>query len=131
MLTRVDIESGSIELLEKNTLLLTYKNNYYVGIEDAFQIKDAFETLCPKGDIFCIVNLRRQFLNISSEAQHFLAKTSPVLPRVKGTAFVLNNLPSRLIIRFFVNQSIYPTKVFKDIEGAKEWLKSLGASITN
>ena len=126
MLTRIDIEAGSIELLDENLLLLTYKHNYYVDMEDALKIKDAFEALCPTGPIYCIVNLRKQFLSISSEAQHFLAKTSPVLPRVKGTAFVLNNLPSRLIIRLFISQSVYPTKVFKDTETAILWLNSLG-----
>ncbi len=129
MAARIDIECGSIEIFQENTLLLTYKDNYFVEIDDALKIKDAFETLCPEGPIYCIVNLKKQFLNMSSEAQVFLARKSPVLPRVMCTGFVLNNLPSRLIIMFFINRfrPTYPTRVFSNVDAAIAWADSIKA----
>lgn len=127
MMTRIEIECGSIEILGEGTVLLTYKDNYFVSIDDAIKIKDTFETFLPSGPIYCIINLKRQFLNMSSEAQDFLAKKSPVLPRVKGTAFILNNLPSRMVVNFFIKRfkPIYPTKVFNNLDSSIKWLDSI------
>lgn len=127
MKTKIEIACGTIEVLQENTLLLTYKDDYFIQIDDAIKIKDAFEAIYPTGPIYCIVNLKRKFLDISSEAQNFLARKSPVLPRVKCTAFVINNLPSRLIITFFISRfrPIYPTRVFSNIDAALYWLNSI------
>lgn len=129
-MTRIDIDCGSIELLQEKMLLLTYKDNYFIRFNDAIEIKDAFETLCPTGPIYCIVNLKRQFLNISPSAQRFLAKESPVLPRVKATAFIASSLPSRLSINYFINRykPTYPSQVFSNVNLGLNWLNAIATN---
>ncbi|MFK8045621.1 MAG: hypothetical protein AB8B72_09000 [Crocinitomicaceae bacterium] len=127
-MTKINLASCTIEKIKDKLILVSYKDDYYVNLVDAIEIKETFETLIPEGDIFAIINLQRRFLQVSQEAQKFLGQDSPLLPRIKGVAMVLNNLPSRLIIKFFINhfKPSYPSEVFKNATMAKKWLETIG-----
>ena len=125
-MTKVKLRCGTVELLDINTILMTYRNDHHITLEDVMEIDSAVDTLIPDGDFYSVLTLQRSFLDISSEAQKMMAHTSPLVPRLKGAAVILNNLPSRLIIGFFIKRfkPIYPTKIVKNMSEAQIWIQS-------
>lgn len=125
-MTKIDLDCCSIEAIDHNVILANYKDDHFVTLEDAYTIKESYEKLMPTGDIYTVINLKKQFLDISLTAQKYLARESPILKRIKATAIVLNNLPSRLIITFFIKRikPIYPIEVFGSHKEAIAWLKT-------
>jgi len=90
-------------------------------------VNDVFEKIIDSHNIYSIVNTKSRFLNITKEAQKYLASEAPIVPRVKGSKVVINNLPTRLLVRFFIRffSPKFPTKTFRNEHEALLWLRHL------
>ncbi len=126
-MSRIEIPCAVIETIDHSMLRITYKNEYDIHLADVTELNDVLTDLVETGPIYSIVNANSKFFNLSKDAQEYLATTAPIVSRIKGSAVLINNLPIRLIVRFFIStyNPKFPTKIFKHEEEAKEWIESL------
>ena len=126
-MSRIEIPCAVIETIDHSMLRITYKNEYDIHLADVTELNDVLTDLVETGPIYSIVNANSKFFNLSKDAQEYLATTAPIVSRIKGSAVLINNLPIRLIVRFFIStyNPKFPTKIFKYEEEAKEWIESL------
>lgn len=126
-MTTIELACCTVEKIDDRVLAANYRDSYVVRLEDAKKVTEAYETFYPEGNIYIFVNLNKKFLNTSLPALKYFASEAEIIPRVKGNAIVLSNLPTRILVRFFMRnfKPKYPTKIFSDRETALDWIKSL------
>lgn len=128
-MTKIEIACCTIEKIDDRILVSIYRDRYVVKLKDAKEVTAAFEKFYPEGPVYTLVNLNKKFLNSSIPALQYFASQAAIIPRIKGNAVILSNLPTRIMVRFFIKsfKPKYPTKIFANKESALEWLHSLKA----
>lgn len=125
--TRLNIECADIELLEDGIVALTYKSNYEVELLDVKELEQAFISLSNNGDIYCLMNTSGRFNQFTNEAQKYLSKEAVIIKgdKLKCSAVVIDNLPYRLLARFFLNfhKPNFTMKLFSNKGEALTWLR--------
>ena len=120
----IKLASVNIHLDDDGIVNYHFKDNADVDLEEARQIAE--ETLSlVKGKPYCsLVEARNIFGTISHEARQFLAEHKEIQRLRMAEAFLVNNLPVRLIVGFYLKHYNYsnPAKVFKEKHLAKDWL---------
>jgi len=118
-----DQEKFVFSILEDNILLIYYKDNATIEVEDILSIEKAYNDL-PYVKPMKVVTEYGKFVTITSEARTKAAEKSPDLIAV---AYVINSLSQRLLLKFYVNmvKRKKPSKVFQSLDEALEWLKSI------
>lgn len=103
-------------------------------MKDVKEVEKVFIELSEKGNIYCLMNTSGSYNNFTNEAQQFLPKEASIVKqnKIKGSAVVIDNLPYRLLIRFFTKffKPKFPMKVFSNQEDGLEWLESLMSKIS-
>ena len=120
----IELDKGFIQILEKNIILLKFKE------DGAFDLRDAIETnktiySIVKGKPFLSLIDARKYWSISASAREFLAKDTLTKEIKIAEAIVINTLPARLYAKFYIRLSklANPAKIFSDIHDAKLWLQ--------
>ena len=125
----VNIECADIRLLDSGIILLKYKPDFEIELKDVKEVEKVFIELSEKGNIYCLMDTSGGFNNFTNEAQQFLSKEASIVKqnKIKGSAVVIDNLPNRLLIKFFAKffKPKFPMKVFSNQEDGLEWLESL------
>ena len=125
----LNITCAEIALLDSGIIVLQYKPDYEVELEDVKQVEQAFIELSSNGDIYCLMDTSGRFNNYTNEAQKFLSKEASIVQnkKIKGSAVVIDNLPNRLLAQFFSKffKPEFPMKIFSNQDGGKVWLKEL------
>jgi len=125
----IDIECAEIKLLDSSIILLKYKPNYEVELEDVKEVEKALIKLSNNGNIYCLMDTSGSFNNYSTEAQKFLSNDASIIKnkKIKGSALVIDNLPNRLMAKFFssIFKPKFPMKIFPNQEQGLVWLNEL------
>lgn len=125
----VKIPCAKIEKLDFNLVRVTYNHEYSIELEDIKELESVYLKLFPDGVIYSIVDTKGRFFNTSTEALKYLANDSKINPRLGGSAVIIDNLPTRLIVRFFIStlKPKYPTKICKNEGEAMVWMNEIMA----
>lgn len=125
----IELNCAKISLLNSGIIVIKYTSEYEVALNDVKQVEQVFIELSGNGDIFCLMDTSGSFNNFTNEAQQFLSKEASIVKqnKIKGSAVVIDNLPNRLLTRFFATifKPKFPLKVFSNQNEGLEWLKSL------
>lgn len=123
------IDSAEIALLDSGIIVLKYKPDYEVELEDVKQVEQALIELSSNGDIYCLMDTSGRFNSFSNEAQKFLSREASIVEnkKLKGSALIIDNLPNRLLVKFFSSlfKPKFPIKIFSNQEEGLIWLEEL------
>ncbi len=125
----IDIYCAEIEMLVNGNILLKYRSDIQIGLKDVKEVEQVLIELSNGSDIYAIVDSTGPYVNITNEAQNFLAQEASIVrnKKMKGSAVVINSLPNRLLVKFFIKlfRPQFPTKIFSNLNSANEWLEGL------
>lgn len=124
---QIEISCAVIEKLAEDVILIIYKKDYNVELKDVEEVEEVYKELANGKPVFSILDSTDQFVNFSKEAQNFLAQEGEMVSQLIAATVVLNNLPTRLLARFFISfhKPAYPTKIFKTRKEALAWIELL------
>lgn len=110
----------------EDTILLKFKNDVMVTVEDAKEIDAAALKAFP-GDYYYIIDVLSLTSNMSPSGLAYFSKQSQISKKTLAAAIVLNNLPIRITASAFVTfyKPVFMTKIFKDYESAEKWIDNL------
>jgi hypothetical protein len=120
----IELEKGFIELLERNIILLKFKEDGVFVLRDAIEANKAIYSIV-KGKPFLSLVDARVYGSISAGAREFFAKDTLTKEIKIAEAIVINNLTARLYAKFYIrlSKSANPAKIFSDIHDANLWLQ--------
>jgi hypothetical protein len=120
----IELEKGFIELLERNIILLKFKEDGVFELRDAIEANKAIYSIV-KGKPFLSLVDARVYGSISAGAREFFAKDTLTKEIKIAEAIVINNLTARLYAKFYIrlSKSANPAKIFSDIHDANLWLQ--------
>lgn len=122
------IDCAEFELLSSGILLLTYKREDDITIEDVKLVEEAIIELTQGAMIYCLMDTSGRYLKFTQEAKNYLAKEAKIVQqqKVKCTAVVIDNLPNRIMTNFFLKifKPKYSLKVFSNSDLAMNWLET-------
>jgi hypothetical protein len=126
-LKEIEIDCAVISVLESGIILIKYRSDYEVDLKDVKEVEKSFIRLSEGGDIYCIMDTCGRFNVYTKKAQNFLAKEASLVKegRIKCSAVVIDNLPYRLITKFFIKffKPSFQMKIFSNEKEATSWLK--------
>ena len=112
-----------MEVLDNGMLLITHNQDTEIEVSDVEEMRAGFDSIKDPKPRKAIQDFR---LNVSMtmEARKYAAEHSPDL---LGVAYVINGLPERLLLSFYVRmwKRDKPTDFFKSVKDAIDWLESL------
>lgn len=123
-----DLYSATISLGADKVLLVKFKNNAEVEIEEAIKLVDASLEMINNNSFYLLVDARDIFGTIDHESRKYIAEHKRYNELNIAQAIVVNNMPIRLLasayFRFY--NHVNPVKIFRDIEEARDWLFKQG-----
>ena len=123
----LEIKCAKIDLIAKDVIYIKYGMDCYVEIEDVKELDIKIRSYLNGKEIYAISDFSNQFVSFSKEAQQFMAKEASFIKQLLGSAIVINNLPTRLLVRFFMNfhKPNYSFEIFANLDDAKDWIVEL------
>ena len=102
--------------------MITTKDNQVLEVKDIDEIKKNNLKL-TKGAKYGIISSTGNYTSVSEETRKHMATKGVEKNRI-ATAFVINSLYHRLLVKFFIkiNKPSVPTKVFFNMKDAREWM---------
>lgn len=111
------------------TLLNDHLMHVHIKLEDEFVIENSMNlvkarTELASGRKMAILYTATRFVIPSKEVKEFVASEGRS-ELVLADAFVINSLPQRLAIKFFIkfNKPVRPTRFFDNKQSALQWLE--------
>ncbi|MFL5765665.1 MAG: hypothetical protein ACJ77K_17095 [Bacteroidia bacterium] len=123
MPTIIETEKYRLEIRDGSDLLeYTIKEGITYDAEDAIETKARVTALHP-GERFYVLGKGIEFFNITAAARA-LAATKEFSDNTIAVAFYTSNISLQLIGEMYVklNKPAVPTKIFKSLFSAQEWL---------
>lgn len=119
----VEIDKATIQRIDSDVIVTTYKNNTVVDLIDAKEIDAIYTTMAQGQEVFLLIDLTAPDADISNEAQSFFSRKALVVPNIKCAAIVINNLRARIVARFYIQyfKPLYQTKIVGTIDEAQKW----------
>ena len=68
-----NFKSGTVELLKRDVMLISYDKGSKIGVEDAEEVRDIRNKLIGQNNFYNIMNLSKGLLKITSEAKAWMA----------------------------------------------------------
>lgn len=123
---KVEIDKAIITKIEDKIICLQFKDGVDFEEDDAIETDKIFYDLC-EGKPFCSLIDARVYGSISSKAREFFANDKLVKDIRIAEAFVLNNLATRMLAKFYINfnKPNNPIKIFSNVDDAKRWLSEI------
>ncbi len=102
---------------QQNLVHLKFPPDIDLNVTEAKHIDSVILKEIGSDSFSLIVDLKDSFGSMSREAQHFFAKGAPSIPQIKASAIIVNNLPVRILVKFYMSffKPIYFTQIFADI----------------
>jgi len=122
----IKLKCGTIKRIEGNIIFACYHEGYEIRLADVKQIDEAFFELANEDKIYSLMDSSNRHTYFTKEAQNYLAKEAKSRYLLVASVVVLNQLPMRILARFFVtfHKPNYPVKICKSIEEGKKWIKN-------
>ena len=128
-ISKIELDSSVIELLEPTLIHIVYKNEYEVELRDVKEVDQAFQELAGDKVVYVIMDTNEKFNTFSPEAQKYLSKGTTLVKKnqLGGFAVIINSLPYRIMVRFYMKmyKPNYKLKVFSKQDEAKVWFEKL------
>lgn len=120
---KLDLENCTLEALEWGIVELHINPSQTLQPDDVRKIFDAIHEKFPEAKTMMVTAGNKATL--SPEARE-LASSEDITHQILADAIVTEHYSHQMSSNFFVryNQPYRPTKLFKTIEDAKNWLKS-------
>lgn len=119
----IDIPAATIRIREEGFL------HIHIKIEDEFTIEHSASIVKARTELadgrkMPILYTATKFVIPSKEVREYVASESRS-ELVVADAFVINSLPQRMMVRFFLkfNKPVRPTQFFDEETSAVRWLK--------
>lgn len=118
------LNAMTVRELSHNLLEIVYRDNYEVSLEDIRELLDQLNLWTERSAELKIISIAGHFTSITPAARHLLEGTNLGL---KAEAIVVNELPQRIIVRYYTRIAIQdlPVKSFKNRNEALEWLEQI------
>ncbi|MFT5822708.1 MAG: hypothetical protein ACI8ZM_003965 [Crocinitomix sp.] len=112
---------------DENLIHIKYPSDIDFGLKQAKALDKIIQKQVGLEDYDLIVDLTDSFGNMTKEAQKFFAQDAQSIPQIRASALIVNNLPIRILVKFYLNffKPPYSTKIFPSLEPAKTWLNSI------
>ncbi len=113
---------SKVSLRPDGIIEVKFKEDVLLNIEDCKELVQQYGVLL-NGKKAPILHIIGNYMNVTKEAREFSA-TDEGLLYSSAEAYVFVSLPHRIIANFYlnVNKPRVPTKFFKTIEEAENWL---------
>jgi hypothetical protein len=108
----------------ENYIYLRYKDHSSVDIEEAKIHAKYLIDLCDGKRYPFILDGRDVHAKFSHDARNFFSNYKPLLNVRSAQAFLINNTPNRLLLKFYLkfHTPSNPVKVFSNLEDAEHWV---------
>jgi len=119
-------DSATIELRDKY-IYIRYNDLAIVGVKEAKEVGDIAIDLCQGEPHAFVIDGLDITVRMNDDARKFIATYPPYLKIRKAQAFLINNIPSRLLAKFFIqfHKPKNPVKICSSLEEAEEWIATL------
>jgi len=124
----LELSKVYLHLLEEGFVVLEFKNNVLLELEDAKEIDQLIYDELVNGKPFvALIDGRDVDSSITHEARDFFSKDELVLEIRKAHAIVVNSSPTKLLANFYMkfHKPINPIKIFNDFNEAYKWIKPI------
>jgi hypothetical protein len=117
-----------ISLLENGIIRTSYKSDVVVTLEEIKIIELALFEMSNNKTFKNLLDSRGGYTTFEADARQYAAN-SPITKSITVAAFVVNTLPLKLLVNFYIqfNKPAYKIKVFSDYELARWWLINYSA----
>ncbi|PJA07078.1 MAG: hypothetical protein COX70_08215 [Flavobacteriales bacterium CG_4_10_14_0_2_um_filter_32_8] len=121
----IELEKAHLYLIEEGFTMLQFKDQVDFELEDAIEVDDKTIEFVEGKSFVTLVDARNIRSNMSHEAREFFATDKKIVAIRKAQAIVVNNLPSRLIAKFYMtfHKPTNPIKIFSDYLQAEDWIR--------
>jgi hypothetical protein len=122
-MTKVELNKSTCILLEKGVINVIYKNNVEIELEDVIEIRKVTLQMSEGNPYVAIYESGEQTI-VTKEARE-IPMIDDTIKNRKALAIIMNNLPQRIIINFFIrtNKKSHPIKAFTSKTEALKWAK--------
>jgi hypothetical protein len=107
----------------KDVVITRYKHDVLVTLDEIKMVEVALNEITQGRPFKTILDGRGGYTPFEADARRYAA-SSPITKKIVVSAFVVNTLPSKLMVNFYLkfNKPKYRIKVFSDYEIAYNWL---------
>ena len=122
----IELEKSQLTLIEEGLVLLRFKDKVDFEVNDAIAVDETIINLVVGKPFVILIDARDISSNMSHEAREFFANDKKIIGIRKAQAIVVNNLPSRLIAKFYMtfHKPANPIKIFSDYQQAEIWVRA-------
>lgn len=98
-----------------------------MGAEEAHELCDAIHEVCQGKPHKILTDGSKVIGSVAPESRKIIRNHPGMLKVRKAEAFVSRTLATKMIFNFYIrfDRPPNPTKVFTEVDGAIEWLKSI------
>jgi hypothetical protein len=127
---QIEISCATIIKRDIDLALIVYKDDYDVEYEDVVLLDKELKKMFDNDQFYVITDFSDKYNKFSKEAQNYLAKDGMIVNQLLCSAVDINNLPIRMIARFFINffKPQFPMKIFSSRLLARQWIDKLRES---
>ncbi|MCL4856630.1 MAG: hypothetical protein KJZ55_05055 [Flavobacteriales bacterium] len=122
-MTKIELNKAYCELIEEGVILITYKNNVEIELDEVIEIRNITNDLA-KGKPYVSIYDAGNDTTVTKEAREISAKDGIIVNR-KAMAIIVKHLGQRILANFFINlnKKTHPMKALTNIEDAIKWAK--------
>lgn len=108
----------------KNYIYLKYKDYSSVDYEEAKVHAKFLIELCEGKRYPFILDGRDVHAKFTHEARDFFSNYEPLIKIRSAQAFIINNTPNRLLLKFYLkfHPPANPVKIFNNLKDAEDWV---------
>lgn len=121
----IQFSHSKVWMRDDGILVIEFGDKVELDVKEAKDLVRATKEMSG-GKKVLILNIAGKQTTATTEARNFAASAEAVEYTI-AEAYVVNNLPQKIIANFYVNfhKPLVPTKIFTDKDAAIVWLKSL------
>jgi len=121
-----EFKSATITFDSESVLLVRFKNDVYVDVEEAKKLVVASLEMVSGKSFYLLVDARDILSSIDHESRKYIADHKEYNDLNVAQSIIVNNMPIRLLAQFYykVYQHKNPVKIFSTMEEGKKWLLS-------
>jgi hypothetical protein len=124
MLSEIKMKKAIVKRIDDKIIEIDYISDNNFELEDAIEANNAYFKISKQKPFVSLIDARNKYGNITNEARmHYVYDEKTKSIRL-AEAIVLNNLPARIIAKFYIrhNKPLNPVKIFTKREEAINWL---------
>ncbi|WP_070138280.1 DUF7793 family protein [Crocinitomix algicola] len=121
---KIEFDNLKVKIINKNFVELYYPEEVDVNMETVLKLDQIIFEKTEGNKFYLFCSFENSYGSMVSDAQKFLAREARTVKQIKANAIVINNLPIRLLVKFYIRfyRPIYATKIFSNAKSARMWL---------